>query len=291
MAQSRNDSGGHRRPNRPGGERRAVTHGRGPARRSESPTTIGRGARADPAPVVDDDVSPADLDRVARGRLRTLSKENAEGVAKHLVMVGRLLDDDPERAYEHAQAAVRRAGRVDVVREAAGLAAYRTGRYAEALRELRTARRLNGSDDHIPVMADCERGLGRPERALALAQEHHGILTPPVQVELAIVVSGARCDLQEPDAALSVLSAVNPTSEEQSWRIDEARAQALTASGRQTEAEEILANLPPEYTTPGAGHVEVVDLTELEPEDGVDPAAEGDVPAAPGGAATPGASE
>lgn len=290
MAQSRNDSGGHRRANRPVGERRAVTHGRGPARRSANPTASERVHRADSAPAVDEDVSPADLDRVARGRLRTLSKDNAEGVAKHLVMAGRLLDSDPERAYEHAQAAVRRAGRVDVVREAAGLAAYRTGRYAEALRELRTARRLNGSDDHIPVMADCERGLGRPERALALGQEHHGTLAPPVQVELAIVVSGARCDLQEPDAALSVLSAVKPTSQDQGWRIDEARAQALAALGRHSEAEEILANLPPEYTTVDADHVEVVDLTELAPEGEVEPAAGADVPAPRRDTATPGAS-
>ena len=290
MVQSRNDAGGHRRANRPDSERRTATHSRGPARRSASLTAGSRAPRADSAPVVDEDVSPAYLDRVARGRLRTLSKDNAEGVAKHLVMVGRLLDSDPERAYEHAQAAVRRAGRVDVVREAAGLAAYRTGRYAEALRELRTARRLNGSDDHIPVMADCERGLGRPERALALGQEHDGSLTPPVQVELAIVVSGARCDLQEPDAALSVLSAVKPTSQEQGWRIDEARAQALSALGRHSEAEAILASLPPEYTAPDADHVEVVDLTEIGTEGVVDLAAETGAPASPRGPATPGES-
>lgn len=291
MAQARNDSGGHRRAIRPGGERRPVNHGRGPARRSETPSGGGRASRPDPAPAVDDDVNATDLDRTVRGRLRTLSKDNAEGVAKHLVMVGRLLDDAPEHAYEHAQAAVRRAGRVDVVREAAGLAAYRTGRYAEALRELRTARRLNGSDDHIPVIADCERGLGRPERALALAQEHHDNLAPHVQVELAIVVSGARCDLQEPDAALSVLSGLQPSSAEQGWRIDEARAQALTALGRQVEADEILASLPPEYSAPDVGEVEVVDLIEFAPEDVVDPATGAEGPAVPGGGATLGAGE
>ena len=123
-------------------------------------------------------------------------------------MAGRLLDDDPELAYAHAQAAVRRAGRVDVVREAAAITAYRTGRYAEALRELRTVRRLNGSDEHLPLLADCERGLGRPERAIAISQEDAARALPPeAQVELAIVVSGARLDLGDPDVLRVVLGA------------------------------------------------------------------------------------
>ena len=58
--------------------------------------------------------------------------------------------------------------RVGVVREACGIAAYRTGRWAEALSELRAARRMTGRDDYLPIMADCERALGRPDRALAL---------------------------------------------------------------------------------------------------------------------------
>ena len=159
------------------------------------------------APEIPDEVVFSDLDRAVRGRLRTLSKDNAEGVGRHLVMVGRLLDDEPELAYEHAQAAVRRAGRVDVVREAAGLAAYRTGRYAEALRELRTVRRLNGSSEHLAIMADCERGLGRPERAITLSQEPEAeTLDADGKVELAIVVSGARLDLGQAEAAVAALS-------------------------------------------------------------------------------------
>ena len=169
-----------------------------------------------------------------RGRLRTLSKDNADGVGRHLVMVGRLLDTDPELAYEHAQAAVRRAGRVDVVREAAGLAAYRTERYAEALRELRTVRRLNGSSEHLAIMADCERGLGRPERALALAQEPEAeTLDAEAQIELAIVVSGARLDLGQPEAAVAALStdAVRAGTGIVAIRVAQARATALEAAG------------------------------------------------------------
>ncbi|MBX9245285.1 hypothetical protein ICW40_10765 [Actinotalea ferrariae] len=188
----------------------------------------------------------ADLDRAARSRLRTLSKDNADGVARHLVMAGRLLDEDPELAYEHAQAAVRRAGRVDVVREAAGITAYRTGRYAEALRELRTVRRLNGSDEHLPLLADCERGLGRPERAIVVSQEDAARTLPDdLKVELAIVVAGARLDLGDPDAALAALEtpAVRGAQGEAAERVARARAEALTAAGRSEEADTLLRGL------------------------------------------------
>ncbi|KGM12242.1 hypothetical protein [Cellulomonas carbonis] len=189
----------------------------------------------------------ADLDRAARSRLRTLSKDNADGVARHLVMAGRLLETDPEAAYAHAQAAVRRAGRVDVVREAAALTAYHSGRYAEALRELRTVRRLNGSDEHLPLMADCERGLGRPERAIAMASEDAVRALPvDLQVELAIVVSGARLDLADPEAAVAVLRTPIARAAEGALRlrVDEALADALEASGRAEEAATLRQTLP-----------------------------------------------
>ncbi|WP_343048326.1 hypothetical protein [Cellulomonas humilata] len=204
----------------------------------------------------------SDLDRAVRGRLRTLSKDNADGVGRHLVMVGRLLDTEPELAYEHAQAAVRRAGRVDVVREAAGLAAYRTGRYAEALRELRTVRRLNGSSEHLAIMADCERGLGRPERALALAQEPEAdTLDAESSIELAIVVSGARLDLEQPDAAVAALStaAVRAATGLVAVRVAQARSTALEAAGRADEAAAELAPYTQEQLDEAAGDVEVED--------------------------------
>lgn len=196
-------------------------------------------------PFLSDDIEASMLDRVARARLRTLAKDNADRVARHLVAAGRLMDVEPERAYEHAQAAYRRAGRVDIVREAVGLTAYATGRYAEALRELRTARRLSGQDSHRAVEADCERGLGRPERALALcAAPEAGGLPVEDRVELAFVASGARLDLDEPEAALAVLEEHDLGASGDvglAARLAQARADVLNVLGRHDDARELLA--------------------------------------------------
>ena len=169
-------------------------------------------------------------------------------VGLHLVAAGKLMDLDPELAYQHAQEAVRRAGRVDIVREAAGLTAYSTGRFAEALRELRTVRRLNGSSEHLAIMADCERGLERPERAIALAASPEAASLDEEQaVELAIVVSGARLDLGETEAAEAVLSAITVPkgNRELAVRVIEARMGVLEAAGRADEAAALLATLSP----------------------------------------------
>ena len=153
-----------------------------------------------------DDVEPRDLDKVARGELRTLSKENADWVAKHLVMAGRLIEEDPEEAHKHALSAGRRAGRIGVVRETIAITAYTVGDYALTLRELRTYRRITGRDDQLPLMVDSERGLGRPERALELGRSVDAATLPAaVRVSLAIAMSGARLDLGQPDAALGEL--------------------------------------------------------------------------------------
>lgn len=193
-----------------------------------------------PAPDVPVEVTGRELDRDVRDELRTLSAENADRVARHLVMVGRLIDEDPLAAYEHAKAAQRTAARVASVRETCGLAAYAAGRYAEALAELRAARRMSGSQAQLPVMADCERGLGRPERALALATSADANrLDRGGQIELRIVASGARRDLGQAEAAVVTLQ-VRELGERkvQPWsaRLRYAYADALVAVGRVPEA-------------------------------------------------------
>jgi tetratricopeptide (TPR) repeat protein len=193
-------------------------------------------------PPLPEDVTGHELDRAVRAELSSLARINGDIVARHLVMAGRLLDEDPELAYEHARAAQGRAGRVGAVREAAGLAAYATGRFAEALSELRAARRISGDDSLLPVLADCERGLGRPERALALAAspEMAG-LDAGVRVEMLIVVSGARRDLGQHEAAVQALHGPQlKPSARRPWsaRLFYAYADALLGANRVDEAVE-----------------------------------------------------
>ena len=125
-------------------------------------------------PPIPDDITGNELDRVVTNQLKSLPEKLAARVARHLVAAARLLDSDPETAYQHTLAARARAARVAIVREACGEAAYAAGRFKEALTEFKAARRMSGNAMYLPMMADCERALGRPERALALATRTRG---------------------------------------------------------------------------------------------------------------------
>jgi tetratricopeptide (TPR) repeat protein len=175
--------------------------------------------------------------------LHSLPNDLADTVARYLVAAG--LAEDPEQGYAYAQAAKRLAARVGVVREACGIAAYRTGRWAEALSELRAARRMTGQDDYLPLMADCERALGRLDRALALVREAGSAdLDRATQIELRIVESGIRRDQGLPEAAVLALQVPELTSgrlRPWSGRLFYAYADALLAAGRADEARDAFA--------------------------------------------------
>jgi tetratricopeptide (TPR) repeat protein len=140
-----------------------------------------------------------------------LDKSTADTVARHLVAAGELLDDDPQAALEHAQAARARSGRIAAVREAVGIAAYQCGDWAQALSEFRAARRMGSKSQLLPLIADCERGVGRPERAIELARSPEAAeLTGDDADELRIVAAGARADLGQLEQALALLSSPQP---------------------------------------------------------------------------------
>ena len=182
-------------------------------------------------------------------------------------MAGRLIDDEPELAFQHALAASRRGGRLAAVREAVGLTAYAAGHYGEALREFRTYRRISGSNMHLPVMADCERGLGRPDRALDMARSDEAKdLDAPGKVELAIVAAGARSDLGQLDAAVSELEIAQldiNRAFSYSPRLFRAYADALTAVGRATEAEKWQRQAVVAENALGVGGDEEPDIIDL----------------------------
>lgn len=193
-----------------------------------------------PAPPLPRDAAASALDPEVRRDLRGLHRDTAEEVARHLVAAGRLVDTDPQRALAHARYARSRASRIAVVREAAGIAAYHAGEWAEALAELRAARRMGGGPGHLAVMADIERALGRPERAIELARGPEAKeLSTAEAVELAIVAAGARRDLGEVEAAVVALQIpeLDPRRREPwSARLFYAYADNLLAAGRRTEA-------------------------------------------------------
>lgn len=161
-------------------------------------------------------------------------------VARHLVAAGDLLEEDPQTALAHAQAARARSGRIAAVREAVGIAAYHCGDWAQALAEFRAARRMGSRSPLLALIADCERGIGRPERAIELGRSPEAAaLSGDDADELKIVIAGARSDLGQHEAALAVLATpdLDPSrTGETAARLFYAYADTLLALGRAEEA-------------------------------------------------------
>ena len=207
-------------------------------------------------PTIPAGVSAEELDKDALRSLATLSGINSDIVARHLVMAGQLIDLDPELAYKHAKAAASRAGRVDVVREASALTAYAAGHYEEALREVRAMRRLRGDLSLRAIEADCERGLGRPERAIEIIdQTDTSQLDLAEQVELVLVSSGARADLGQNEVGLVIVDdAIAALGEDADpeflRRLMSVQADRLRELGRDEEADQVEANIPEEEEDP-----------------------------------------
>lgn len=192
------------------------------------------------SPDIDEDVTGKELDRATLKQVQGLDEKQAGWVSKHLVMAGRLMYEDPAEAFQHALAASRRGGRLACVREAVALTAYLAGEYQEALREFRTYRRITGDDTHLAAQLDCERALGRPEKAVQLAAEvDMSTLDREARVELVMVLSGAHEDLGDLEGARTALEI--PELDRRrgypfSPRLFQRYADVLSALGREKEA-------------------------------------------------------
>ena len=191
-------------------------------------------------PIIPDHITGNELPRSVRNELRTLPEGLALRVARHLVASGELMDINPELAWQHAKAALNKASRVGIVREAAAEAAYHAGHFAEALTEFRAARRMRGIKEYWPLMADCERALGRPKKAIEMAGDPIvASLDRATRVEMRIVAAGARSDLGQWEAALATLQCPElSTFTHESWaaRIRYAYADILANMGHNDEA-------------------------------------------------------
>ena len=220
-----------------------------------------------------EDVKPQDLEASARRELRALGRANAENVARHLVMLQRLLDTDPELAHQHARYAASHAGRVAVVRESAGIAAYLSGHYQEALRDIRAARRLSGLDLHRAIEADCERALGNLDRALKAAQgADPAQLDDQEEAEIAMVVSGVRHEMGQTELGLVVIEEailMFRGDRETLRRLHSVRADRLEELGRVEEAEAVRVRIgegPQEDEEEDVEVYDVVQEADEEPE-------------------------
>lgn len=243
----------------PGGSGRARAAGAGgPRRQSSTGKSAGRGQRRDwsrrekpqvprteeqaryDGPPIPEEITGRELDRSVAAQLKGLPDRLALRVARHLAAAGVLIDSDPETAYQHTLAARARAARLAVVREATGEAAYAAGHYAEALAELRAAKRMNGATDYLPIMADCHRALGQPEQALKLARSPAVAgFRAAAKAEMTLVEAGARRDLGQLDAALRTLElAPLQSKSREPWvvRLRYAYADTLEAAGRDSDA-------------------------------------------------------
>lgn len=247
MADDENDSG-RNRPARHSGARgrHGTTPPRRPSRdrgrREQTPrTSEDNSAPKEPSgPAIPPTVEAKQLAPDVRAELMTLDRTTADTVARHLVAAGELLDEDPEAALAHARAARNRSGRIAAIREAVGIAAYYCGDWAQALSEFRAARRMGSKSQLLPLIADCERGVGRPERAIELARSPEAAqLAGDDADEMRIVAAGARADLGQLDQALAVLSAPVPDPSRAgptAARLCYAYADTLLALGRAEEA-------------------------------------------------------
>ncbi|WP_143180850.1 hypothetical protein [Buchananella hordeovulneris] len=209
------------------------------------------------------DLDAKQLDKPTRMRLRSLSEETAGRVALHLLMVQKHLVDDPDLAWAHAEGAVRQAGRIDVVREAAALAAYSAGHFQETLREVRALRRLSGRHVHLAIEADAERALGRHSKALEIiAGSSRYTMDVIERAELAMVEAGIRMELGEPEAALLVIDHALSSlqaDEETVLRLVSVKVDTLRLLDRAAEADALVAH----YGLTDEETIEIHDLTEL----------------------------
>lgn len=194
-----------------------------------------------------------------KAELRGLPPEIADKVGLRLMAAGLLLETDAAAAYEQVKVARRIAARLPIVRAATAEAAYAAGDYRAALTDYRALRRMSGGDEYLPVMADCERALGKPEEALRLAREAASAdLDPASAVEMIMVEAGARADLGQHAEALRLLERhirdsqrqrLNDTSKA---RLRYAYADLLAGHGQSEQAREwftAAAQLDPESLT------------------------------------------
>jgi tetratricopeptide (TPR) repeat protein len=196
----------------------------------------GRRQQTPPPPGLPRDVVN-ELNRVAR-------QGKAQQAVARLERAVQLLErGDARGAVAEAQKAKALAPRSPAVREVLGIALYRQERWREALSELQAYRRMSGRADQNHLIADAERALGRPERAVPLAEEALAARGVPIEAkaEAVIVAASALADMGRYDQALGLLRRVrtkDDVARPEVIRVWYVIADILERAGRPKEAAE-----------------------------------------------------
>lgn len=221
----RSDPGRRREPVRGGSPRGAPREGRSSKSEPTHP----------PVHLADDVVR--ELHGTARpGKAEILVKVFGEAAAAFAA-------EDFAEAVRLGEQSKHMALRSSVARELLGLAYYRLEKWKEAARELSAFRRISGSTDQNPVIADAYRAMGRPDKAVELCDEMGaGSTTPAIFFEGTIVAAGALADQKRLDEAIARLERLelNPeVAEEHHLRAWYTLADLLERRGRFTQARDL----------------------------------------------------
>jgi tetratricopeptide (TPR) repeat protein len=133
------------------------------------------------------------------------------------------------------------APRAPAVREVLGLALYSLERFSEALSEMQAYRRMSGRADQNHIIADCLRAVGRPDRAVPLAEEALAARGVPLaaKTEAVIVAASALAEQGKVDHALGMLRRIRTRDDvagPEVMRVWYVTANILEQAGQRREA-------------------------------------------------------
>ena len=162
------------------------------------------GSRAADEPGVGEVLPGETLDELRETARPHAGADAARALADAVVALSE--DGDPEEAVRAARVAKRAAPRSASVREALGIALYQMGDFRSARTELAAAQRISGRQDLAAMLADIERALGRPERAVALFERvDRSKMEADTAAELLLVAASAYGDLGQPAAGVALI--------------------------------------------------------------------------------------
>lgn len=171
---------------------------------------------------------------------------------------GAFNEEDYDTAVALGEQSKHIALRSATIRELLGLAYYHSEKWKEAARELAAFKRLSGSTEQNPVIADSYRAMGRPDKALEIASEiDPQTVEPAVAYEGAIVGAGALADMKKLDEAIAHLEKLDlrpKTAEDHHLRAWYVLGDLLERNGRFTQARnwfEAVNGAGPELTDAG----------------------------------------